>query len=159
VRFTDAVYGEHEERVDVEVGDFVLKRRDGLYAYQLAVVVDDASMAITEVVRGRDLLDSTARQIQLVRALGAEAPSFAHLPLVLNAAGEKLSKRDQALTVRSLREAGVRPEKLVGYLARSLGLLDAPEPCSPAELVESFAWDRVGRDDWVLPADLAAELL
>ena len=137
----------------------MLKRRDGLYAYQLAVVVDDLLMEIDDVVRGADLLASTARQIQLIEALGGTPPAYAHVPLVLNAAGEKLSKRDAGLTLRELREAGVRPERLVGYLAYSLSLLDGPDQCRPADLVADFAWSRVRRDDWVLPAALGRELI
>lgn len=154
VKWTDQVYGALSERVDQTVGDFVLKRRDGLYAYQLAVVVDDILMGITEVVRGADLLDSTARQIQLIEALGGRVPSYAHVPLVVNAQGEKLSKRDAGLTLRSLREAGVRPEALIGCFGWSLGLLDRPEPCRAAELVPLFSWEKVGRETWVLPEEL-----
>ncbi|HEX4952056.1 MAG TPA: tRNA glutamyl-Q(34) synthetase GluQRS [Thermoanaerobaculia bacterium] len=156
--FEDRVWGRRTERVGEAVGDFVLRRRDGLWAYQLAVVVDDLAMGVTEVVRGRDLLGSTARQIQLIEALGGERPVYAHLPLVVNAGGEKLSKRDAALTLASLRQAGVSPQRLTGYLAFALGLLDAPEPCHPAELVASFSWKRVKREDHRLPGDLATKL-
>ena len=158
VTFTDRVYGPVTERVDLAVGDFVLKRRDGLYAYQLAVVVDDLLMEIDDVVRGSDLLASTARQIQLIEALGGTPPEYAHVPLLVNAWGEKLSKRDQGLTPRSLREAGVHPEGVAGYLAYSLGLLDRPEPCRPADLVPGFAWEKIGRADWRLPENLAGAL-
>lgn len=158
VVFADRLFGERRERVDLAVGDFVLKRRDGLWAYQLAVVVDDLAMEITEVVRGRDLLDSTARQIQLIEALGGRRPEYTHLPLVLNAAGEKLSKRDQGLTLRSLRAAGVAPERLVGYLAWSLGLLARPRPATPRELLPLYQSARLRREDFALPADLAATL-
>jgi glutamyl-tRNA synthetase len=158
VTFVDRVQGPQTERVDLEVGDFVLKRRDGLYAYQLAVVVDDLLMEIDEVVRGADLLASTARQIQLLEALGGTPPAYAHVPLIVNARGEKLSKRDQGLTLESLRAAGIPADALTGYLAASLGLLDRPEPCRPRDLVERFAWGRIRRDDWVLPDDLAGEL-
>jgi glutamyl-tRNA synthetase len=154
VAFVDRVQGPIVERVDLAVGDFVLKRRDGLWAYQLAVVVDDLAMEIDDVVRGSDLLASTARQIQLIGALGGVPPAYAHVPLMVNPRGEKLSKRDQGLTLRSLREAGVTPEAVVGYLAHSLGLLDRPEPCRPADLLPVFAWERIGRADWVLPEDL-----
>ncbi|MFL6201596.1 MAG: tRNA glutamyl-Q(34) synthetase GluQRS [Thermoanaerobaculia bacterium] len=150
VEWIDRVYGRQVERVDQTVGDFVLKRRDGLYAYQLAVVVDDLLMKITEVVRGADLLDSTARQIQLVEALGGTPPVYAHVPLVVNAEGEKLSKRDEGLTLRSLRQAGMRPEELAGYLGWSLGLLDRAEPCAAAELVARFGWEKVRRETWVV---------
>jgi len=152
VEWIDQVYGHQVERVDQTVGDFVLKRRDGLYAYQLAVVVDDLLLGITEVVRGADLLGSTARQIQLVEALGGTPPVYAHVPLAVNAQGEKLSKRDAGLTLRSLREAGMRPEELAGYLGWSLGLLDRAEPCPAVELVARFAWEKVRRETWVLPA-------
>jgi glutamyl-tRNA synthetase len=149
VEWIDRVYGRQVERVDQTVGDFVLKRRDGLYAYQLAVVVDDLLMGINEVVRGADLLDSTARQIQLIEALGGKPPSYAHIPLVVNAQGEKLSKRDAGLTLRSLRE-GMRPEELAGYLGWSLGLLDRAEACPAVELVPRFSWEKVRRDAWVV---------
>lgn len=158
ITFRDRLGGVVTERVSETVGDFVLKRRDGLYAYQLAVVVDDLAMGVTEVVRGRDLLASTARQIQLLEALGGRRPEYAHIPLVLNAAGEKLSKRDGATTLAALREAGVRPEELVGYLAFSLGLAASPTPCTASELIPAFAWQRLRREDWTLPADLTAEL-
>lgn len=159
VTFTDRVYGPVTERVDFAVGDFVLKRRDGLYAYQLAVVVDDLLLGIDDVVRGADLLASTARQIQLLEALGGTPPAYAHVPLVVSSQGEKLSKRDQGLTLRSLRDAGLSPEAVVGYLAFSLGLLDRPEPCRAVDLVPVFAWNRIGREDWRLPEDLAGFLL
>lgn len=154
VEWIDRVHGPQTERVDQTVGDFVLKRRDGLYAYQLAVVVDDLLMGIDEVVRGADLLDSTARQIQLIEALGGTSPSYAHVPLVVNAQGEKLSKRDAGLTVQSLREAGMHPEEMAGWLGWSLGLLDRPEPCRAAELVPLFSWEKVGKETWLLPEAL-----
>lgn len=158
VCFTDRVYGELVERVDLTVGDFVLKRRDGLYAYQLAVVVDDLAMGITEVVRGVDLLESTARQIQLIEALGGLVPAYAHVPLVLNEEGIKLSKRDQGLTLRSLWEAGIAAEQLVGYLGWTLGLLDRAEPCRATELIAEMEWSRIRRDPVHVPGELAVVL-
>ena len=142
------------------MGDFVLRRRDGLWAYQLAVVVADLAMGVTEVVRGADLLDSTARQMQLFEALDSvcgpgTTPAWGHVPLVRNAEGEKLSKRDQGLTLRSLRVAGARPEALVGWLGWSLGLIDRPEPCRPQELIPEFAWEWIAREDWTLPERFA----
>jgi glutamyl-tRNA synthetase len=153
VMWTDRIFGGMRERLDETVGDFVLKRRDGLYAYQLAVVVDDLAMGIDDVVRGADLLASTARQIRLIEALGGTPPAYAHVPLVVSAEGEKLSKRDQGLTLRSLREAGVAPEALTGWLGWSLGLLDRPEPCRPSDLVPLFAWERIRREEVRLPRD------
>ncbi|MCG8456086.1 MAG: tRNA glutamyl-Q(34) synthetase GluQRS [Holophagales bacterium] len=163
VRFVDRLQGEVVERVDLEVGDFVLQRRDGLFAYQLAVVVDDLLMGITEVVRGVDLLDSTARQIQLLEALAQPLGTtprmqWAHLPLVLDGDGEKLSKRHDALTLRSLRADGIAPERLVGYLAHTLGLLDRPQPCRPEDLLEAFAWEKIPLGDHRLPEELLPAL-
>ena len=128
VTFNDRLFGLTTENVRTTVGDFVLKRKDGMYAYQLAVVVDDIAMGITEVVRGTDLRTSTARQILLFNALGGTLPNFAHVPLVKNDKGEKLSKRDQALTIRSLRENQVQPEQLLGYMGHSLGILESLRP-------------------------------
>ncbi len=99
VAFEDALQGNVVQQVDVEVGDFVLRRADGYWAYQLAVVVDDAAQGITEIVRGADLLDSTPRQILLQQALGLPTPRYAHLPVVVDASGRKLSKSLAALPV------------------------------------------------------------
>lgn len=150
VEFTDIIAGPQTENVVDSVGDFVLRRRDDVYAYQLAVVVDDIQMHVTEVVRGRDLLSSTARQIQLIRALGGSIPRYAHVPLVRNSNGEKLSKRDAGLTLASIREQGATPAGVVGYLAWSLGLIPVAEPVSAADLVDVFAWSRISRDDWIV---------
>lgn len=159
VAFDDRVRGPVVQRVDESVGDFVLRRRDGLWAYQLAVVVDDLMMGIGEVVRGDELLPSTGRQIQLARALGGAAPEYAHVPVVTNAAGAKLSKRDGGAALGELRRVGVAPERLVGYLAFSLGLIDRDQPASPDELVAHFAWERIRREPWRLPNDWPAPLL
>ncbi len=158
VTYTDRIQGERTEQVDQTTGDFVLKRRDGLYAYQLAVVVDDLLMGITEVVRGSDLLASTARQIQLIKALGGTIPVYAHVPLVVNATGEKLSKRDDGLTLRALREAGVHPEQIVGYLAYSLGLHDTLTGCRSEDLIVGFNWDGIAPIGWSLPEDVVSLL-
>jgi glutamyl-tRNA synthetase len=158
VEWTDRVLGPQSERVSETVGDFVLKRRDGLYAYQLAVVVDDLAMGIDDVVRGADLLGSTARQIQLLEALGGGRPAYAHVPLVVAPDGAKLSKRDGSLTLESLRSAGVSREALTGWLGWSLGFLAQPEPCRPADLVPRFSWERIPREELRLPEDLAERL-
>ena len=98
------------------------------------------------------------RQIQLLEALGGESPDYAHVPLVLNVRREKLSKRDGGTTLRSLRDAGVAPAQVTGYLAHSLGLLDRPSALSPAELVNRFSWDALGAAELVVPDDVAAAL-
>ncbi|MBI5385622.1 MAG: hypothetical protein HZA90_13165 [Verrucomicrobia bacterium] len=112
VSFADSHFGPQHFIAGQDFGDFVVWRHDGVPAYQLAVVVDDAAMGITEVVRGADLLPSTARQILLYRALGLEAPAFFHCPLMTDAAGARLAKRHDALSLRTLREQGRTPERL-----------------------------------------------
>lgn len=127
------------QRVEVPcMGDFVVQRADGVFAYQLAVVVDDIDMGITEVVRGADLLTSTARQIKLYEALKHPYPSFFHVPLLHNEAGQRLSKRDQALAVAALRTKGLSSDHVIGNLAWSLGLIPHPEPISASGLVEKL---------------------
>ena len=143
----DRLAGPLVQDVAREVGDFILRRGDGAWAYQLAVVVDDAAMAISDVVRGADLLDSTPRQILLLRTLGHPAPRFAHVPLILGADGAKLSKRDGAPDLSALREAGVSPARVVAALARTVGLVgpDVRE-VTARELVAGFALERVTSD-------------
>ena len=115
VRFTDRVQGEVSQSLERNIGDFVVRRADGLFAYQLAVVVDDAAQGVTDVVRGADLLDSTTRQIHLQRLLGYATPRYLHLPVATNAEGEKLSKQTQAADARAadipgaLRFLGMHP--------------------------------------------------
>jgi len=120
------------------LGDFVVKRADGMFSYQLAVVVDDAAMGITDVLRGEDLLDSTPRQLALYDALGLQAPEFAHIPLLADETGSRLSKRDKSLTLASLRESGTASERLLGLLAAMAGWIDRPEPVGVRELIPLF---------------------
>ena len=143
VTFVDRVHGERTEDVGRTVGDFVLRRRDGIWAYQLAVVVDDGRHGVTEVVRGADLLDSTARQIVLQRALGLPSPQYAHGPILVDTTGAKLSKRHGSLTLRSLRDLAVPPGRIVGALARAAGILERPGDAAPSDLLERFRWQRV----------------
>lgn len=133
VRFVDRVQGAISQSVETEAGDFILLRADGIFAYQLAVVVDDAAQGITDVVRGADLLDSTARQIVLQRLLGFATPRYLHAPVATNRAGEKLSKQTRA--------ADAGPDDLPGAL-EFLGM-NAPEGLVPKELLEwaSSHWD------------------
>jgi len=143
IAFVDRIHGAIAEEPSRTVGDFVVERADGPFAYQLAVVVDDAAQGVTEVVRGADLLSSTARQIALQRALGLPTPSYAHLPLVVAPDGGKLSKREAALPLPDLHESRVRET-----LALALRLLgqepaDGPPPEMLAGALRRFAPERV----------------
>lgn len=140
VTFDDACRGPVGEDVAAAVGDFVLRRGDGVFAYQLAVAVDDAAMDIDLVVRGSDLLGSTARQILLVRLLGhAQVPRYAHVPLVVGTDGERLAKRTRGATVRDLRAAGLRPEDVVGELAHGLGLVGTSRARTAREVAHELS--------------------
>jgi len=141
IRFDDAIRGPMEEDVAGETGDFVVRRADGVYAYQLAVVVDDAAQGVTQVVRGADLLTSTARQIALQRALGLPTPSYAHLPLVVNADGSKLGKRDGALPLPSLDEK--RISETLAFALRFLGIEVALD--TPARMLSEALGPRTSR--------------
>lgn len=149
VSFTDGNFGPQTERLDTECGDFILRRSDGVYAYQLAVCEDDGRMGVTRVVRGWDLLSSTPRQIWLLRQLGYEPPEYIHAPLLVAPDGRRLSKRDRDLDMGVLRER-YTPEQLTGLLAHTAGLLDRPEPIKPYDLVSLFSWEKVGREDRVI---------
>lgn len=154
VRFVDGLAGPQAFGPGAG-GDFVVRRADGIYGYQIAVVVDDAAMGITDVLRGWDLLDSTPRQILLYQALGLPVPRFAHVPLLYGPDGQRLSKRHGAVTLAGMRAAGRKPEVIVGHLAHLSGLLERPEPVRPAELVVGFDLDRVPRE----PAIVSQQLL
>lgn len=142
--FCDGHYGEFSENL-ADSGDFIIKRSDGVYAYQLAVSFDDMDMGITRVVRGRDLLSSTARQIWLIETLGGSVPQYYHAPLIVGADGRKLSKRCGELSAEALL-AKHSPEELLGHLAGLLGLTDGS--CESAVgLLEFFDWTRVRKND------------
>jgi glutamyl-Q tRNA(Asp) synthetase len=134
IGFDDRISGRHEENVAERTGDFVVRRADGLFAYQLAVVVDDADQGVTQIVRGADLLTSTPRQIALQRALGYPTPEYAHVPLVINADGSKLGKRDGALALPTLDEARIRETLAVAFL--HLGITESIAGM-PREMLDS----------------------
>ncbi len=156
--FDDAMAGPQKMTLAECGGDFALRRSDGVFAYQLAVVLDDIAMGITQVVRGDDILTSTPRQVFLYSLLGARPPQHAHLPLVLDHEGERLAKRHQSLTLAELRHAGVSAPAIVGYLGWRAGLLDAPRSCAARELVGGFSFARLPRGAIVLPEDIVGVL-
>lgn len=149
-RFHDELHGDCSQDVAREVGDFIIRRVDGVASYQLAVVVDDALSGVTHVLRGEDLLSSTARQRQLQRALGYPAPRYAHVPLLLQADGKRLAKRDGASTVAGLRALGWSPERVIGQLAAWSGLGDG-SALKARELVAGFSLARLRREATVVP--------
>jgi glutamyl-tRNA synthetase len=157
VAFVDGIAGPCAPEPAAESGDFVVRRRDGVPAYQLAVVVDDAAMEITHVLRGADLLSSTARQLLLYRALGVAPPAFLHVPLLLGDDGERLAKRHGPVGLGELREAAVDPRALVGWMAATCGLAGPGERLAPRDLLPGWDAARIltipsRLDDLPLPA-------
>ena len=142
IEFTDAVCGPQSVNLATHCGDFIIRRADGAFAYQLAVVVDDALMGVTEVVRGNDLLLSAAQQIYLYRLLGFTPPRFIHIPLLCNHDGIRLSKRDSSLSMASLRRR-YTPAALIGTLAHQAGLIDSPHPLTPQDLAAIYHPNRL----------------
>lgn len=155
IRFTDGCQGPQHQDLAAECGDFILRRSDGVFAYQLAVVCDDGRMGVTQVVRGRDLLPSTARQLYLYDLLGLPAPRFYHIPLLLAPDGRRLSKRDGDLDLGALRRRTTAPQ-LIGQLAFWAGLLPAPEPADARDLIPLFRWEKVKKEDIRLPGPQGA---
>ena len=148
VEFDDGVMGHVAEDVGAQAGDFVLRRGDGVFAYQFAVVVDDLAMGVSEVVRGADLLASTARQVLLARVLGATPPRFAHVPLVVGHAGARLAKRDGGITLRDQQHRGTKASDLVRAVTAAYGI-ELGEVRSGRifeALAEALDWSRMGRD-------------
>lgn len=158
IEFCDQILGPQQQRLKKNCGDFVIRRADGVYAYQLAVVVDDAAMGINRVLRGADLLTSTPRQIYLWQLLGSVLPQFIHVPLLLGGDGARLSKRDGALAIAELRRQGVRPEAIVGSLAAWAGLVDRAEMIRPSELTNSFSLKKLPQAPIVIDKELAKEM-
>ena len=149
VSFSDLCQGPYTEDLARDCGDFILRRSDGVYAYQLAVVVDDGDMGVTQVVRGSDLLSSTPRQIWLQRQLDLPQPEYGHVPLLLAPDGRRLAKRDRDKELGQLRRQYTARE-LVGLLAHAAGLIPEPAPTSPRDLLPLFAWEKVPKEDMIL---------
>ena len=141
----DRIQGTYTENLATHCGDFVVRRADGVYVYQLAVTVDDGLAGVTQVVRGMDLLSSVPRQMYLQSLLGFSHPEYAHVPMLLAPDGRRLSKRDKDLDLGYLR-THTTPEKLIGVLAHSAGLLDSPVPISAKELAKEFSFDKIRGD-------------
>ena len=146
ITFRDLLCGEYKEELKTDCGDFILRRSDGVYAYQLAVVVDDAAMGVNQVVRGSDLLSSTPRQIYLQRLLGLPQPEYGHVPLLLSADGRRLAKRDRDQELGELQSRYTAPE-LLGRLAHLAGLTPEPAPITAQQLIPLFSWEKLPRED------------
>lgn len=142
--FTDILHGPQSQALP-SLGDFVIAKSDDTPAYQLAVVVDDHAMGVTEVVRGDDLLPSTFRQRAIARALNFDSPVYVHVPLVIGPDGRRLAKRHGDTRISVLREQGIPPERLIGNLAHSAGLIDRPEPTAARDLIPHFNWNKLPR--------------
>lgn len=153
VGLADRHYGWYEQDLQRDCGDFLLRRSDGVFAYQLAVVADDGAMGVTEVVRGCDLLSSAPRQLYLYRLLGLPEPEFAHIPMLLSGDGRRLSKRDADMGLDALRGRFSSAE-IVGRLAWLGGLLNRPEPVKALELLPTFSWKKVPKKNIYLPEDI-----
>lgn len=149
ISFTDGLQGYTAQNLAASCGDFIVRRADGVYAYQLAVVTDDADAGVTQVVRGSDLLSSTPRQIWLQRQLGLPEPAYYHVPLLLAPDGRRLSKRERDLDMGALR-LRYTPESLLGLLAHACGLLEHSTPIRAAELAGDFSWRMVRGENIVI---------
>ena len=154
IRFTDGCQGDYEENLARDCGDFIVRRSDGVFAYQLAVVADDGEMGVTEVVRGQDLIGSTARQIYLYRLFGFPVPQFYHIPLLTAPDGRRLSKREKDLDLGVLRGVFGTPEPIIGMMAQACGLRETAQPVTLAELAEDFDWARIPTHDIALPLEI-----
>ena len=147
----DLLQGDYSENLERDCSDFIVRRSDGIYAYQLAVVVDDALSGVNEIVRGNDLLDSTPRQMFLQQTFGFSTPVYRHIPLLTDAEGRRLSKREGDGCMESVRERYKDPTPVVGALAAALGLLPSPQPISLCDLIPLFDWSKIPRDAVCLP--------
>ena len=145
-QFTDLCQGAYQQNLSTDCGDFVVRRADNVYVYQLAVTVDDGEAGVTEVVRGMDLLSSAPRQMYLQELLGFPHPTYGHVPMLMSPDGRRLSKRDKDLDLGVLRQ-NMRPETLLGILASSAGIIDRNVSISAAELSREFKWENLRKED------------
>jgi glutamyl-tRNA synthetase len=163
IPFTDGHYGRHDINLAEHCGDYIIRRKDGAWAYQLAVVVDDALMGVTEIVRGRDLLLSSPQQIHLRELLFGERKTengklirsalpvnFFHHPLICNAECQRLCKRDKSMDLGYLRDKGTTSQDIIALLAHLAGMTDTIAPITPQELIPLFSWDKVPLEDIIL---------
>ncbi len=146
ITFTDRLYGVQKENLVQDCGDFILQRSDGLYGYQLAVVVDDALSGVTEVVRGRDILSATPRQIYLQRLLGYDTPAYLHIPLLMDGDGRRLAKRDRDMDMTALLKR-FTPEEILGRLAYAAGLQQEIRPAALEALIPLYDPAKLPRED------------
>ena len=156
VAWIDEVLGQQVADPARQLGDFVIGKSDGTPAYQLAVVVDDHDMGVTEIVRGSDLVPSTYRQLAILRQLEWQAPKYCHVPLIVGPDGRRLAKRHGDTRLSYFRERGVKSQVLVGYLAWTLGLLATLEEIEPQELVEldkKLDWRQISAEPTVFNLD------
>jgi glutamyl-tRNA synthetase len=142
----DKVQGIYQENLATDCGDFVVRRADGVYVYQLAVTVDDGEAGVTEVVRGMDLLSSAPRQMYLQELFGFPHPRYGHVPMLMAPDGRRLSKRDKDMDLGFL-QTQIRPEQLLGLLAYASQLIDRPEAISARELAKEFSWEKLRKED------------
>ena len=149
----DLAQGPFSQNLQTDCGDFVVRRADGIYVYQIAVVIDDGEAGVTEVVRGMDLLGSAPRQMYLQELFGFSHPWYGHVPMLLAPDGRRLSKRDRDLDLGVLRQR-LRPEELIGMLAFSAGLIDQKTPLSAKELAEVFQWKNLKKQDIYLDSSI-----
>lgn len=161
LRIDDLVMGRVSFSTGQAGGDFALCRSDGVFAYQLAVVLDDIAMGVNQIVRGADILYSTPRQLYLYSLLGAVPPAYAHIPLLLDHEGERLAKRHASISLRALRAAGVRPQAVVGWLAAWSGLADTGgrfRPLAANELLPGFSFAKIRKAPGQLPSNIVEVL-
>ena len=157
VSFTDLHYGPYSENLAKETGDFIIRRSDGLFGYQLAAVVDDALSGVNEIVRGRDILASTPRQIHMLKTLGFPVPRYSHIPLLMDSEGRRLAKRDKDLSLDELSKRYTAKE-ILGMLAYACGVIPEWKPASLEELTRVFDWKNVKTDDMRLPPQLTRNI-